>query len=186
MIEILAVPAEATAEALVPTFEQSPVGTISDLTATAVSSSQINLAWTDPFTGETGYKVERSLNGVTGWVEIASIAADSSSYNNTTGLNPNTTYYYRVGGYNAVGTTWSNVASARTAADSPEPFQRWLVWDRVEQTIRETDIRYLALVDGVPEPDTVAGVTWVYVDQADGSLKVKFGSGTIKTLTTDP
>lgn len=36
-----------------------------DLTATAVSSSRIELRWTDNATTETGFKLERSLDGVT-------------------------------------------------------------------------------------------------------------------------
>ena len=43
----------------------------------------------------------------------------------------------------------------------------------------------LALTDGVAEPDTVSGKAFLYVDTADGDLKVKFGDGTIKTLSTD-
>ena len=45
--------------------------------------------------------------------------------------------------------------------------------------------RYLALEDGVPEPDTVAGVAWLYVDEADGDLKVKFGDGHVATVAGD-
>ena len=43
----------------------------------------------------------------------------------------------------------------------------------------------LKLVDGVTAPDTVAGVAQIYVDTADGDLKVKFGDGTVKTISTD-
>lgn len=44
----------------------------------------------------------------------------------------------------------------------------------------------ISLKDGVTAPSTVAGFAQIYVDTADGSLKVKFGSGTVKTLATDP
>lgn len=43
----------------------------------------------------------------------------------------------------------------------------------------------LELVDGVTAPSTVAGAAVIYVDESDGDLKVRFGDGTIKTLTTD-
>lgn len=39
------------------------------------------------------------------------------------------------------------------------------------------------LADGVTAPATVAGRAQIYVDTADGSLKVKFGSGTVQFLT---
>jgi hypothetical protein len=43
----------------------------------------------------------------------------------------------------------------------------------------------LALVDAVTAPTTIAGAAQLYVDSADGDLKVKFGDGTIKTIVTD-
>lgn len=43
----------------------------------------------------------------------------------------------------------------------------------------------LSLFDGVTAPSAVAGFAQIYVDVADGDLKVKFGDGTVKTLATD-
>lgn len=43
----------------------------------------------------------------------------------------------------------------------------------------------LAVQDGITAPATAAGWTIIYVDTADGDLKVKFGDGTVKTLATD-
>jgi len=39
--------------------------------------------------------------------------------------------------------------------------------------------------DGIAEPGTVTGFASLYVDTADGDLKVKFGDGTVKTIATD-
>lgn len=47
-------------------------------------------------------------------------------------------------------------------------------------------LSYLAVTDGVTAPSTATGLALIYVDTADGSLKVKFDSGTVKTLATDP
>lgn len=44
----------------------------------------------------------------------------------------------------------------------------------------------LQLVDGVPAPGAVVGVATIYVDVADGDLKIRFGNGTIKTIATNP
>ena len=41
------------------------------------------------------------------------------------------------------------------------------------------------VVDGVTAPDAATGFTYIYVDSADGDLKVKFGDGTVKTIATD-
>jgi hypothetical protein len=43
----------------------------------------------------------------------------------------------------------------------------------------------MAIIDGITEPTTVSGKTFIYVDTADGDLKVKFGDGTVKTISTD-
>ncbi len=42
-----------------------------------------------------------------------------------------------------------------------------------------------ALTDGVTAPGTASGWAQIYVDSADGDLKVKFGDGTVKTIATD-
>lgn len=44
---------------------------------------------------------------------------------------------------------------------------------------------HISILDGVSAPSTVAGRAFIYVDSADGDLKVKFGDGTVKTLATD-
>jgi hypothetical protein len=43
----------------------------------------------------------------------------------------------------------------------------------------------LAISDGVSAPSTVANYALIYVDTADGDLKIKFGDGTVKTIVTD-
>lgn len=43
----------------------------------------------------------------------------------------------------------------------------------------------LGIADGISAPATVAGMAQLYVDTADGDLKVKFGDGTVKTIVVD-
>jgi FtsP/CotA-like multicopper oxidase with cupredoxin domain len=89
----------------------------SDLSATAVSSSAIDLAWTDNSNDETGFNIERSLDGAT-FSPLASVSANVVSYSDT-GLSPNTSYSYRVNAENSGGTSaWSNTASATTLSDT--------------------------------------------------------------------
>ncbi len=87
------------------------------LTATAASSSQINLSWTDNASNETGYIVERCTGAsCTNFAQIASLAANSTSYQNT-GLAASTTYRYRVFASSTAGNSgYSNIASATTQA----------------------------------------------------------------------
>jgi hypothetical protein len=151
------------------------------LTALAISSTQIDLAWTDNSGDETGFSIARSTDGVN-FAEIDTVVANEESYSDTTCI-PNTLYYYKVCAYNGSGNSaYTNIASAKTPPDSMVIYQ-YLSLDG-GQIIR-TDGRYLALVDGVPEPDTVAGCAWIYVDEDDGDLKAKFGDGTVKTIVVD-
>ena len=72
-----------------------------NLVATVISKSQINLAWTDNSGNETGFKIERCKGSTcTNFAQIASVGANVTSYSNT-GLAKNTTYRYRVRAYNA-------------------------------------------------------------------------------------
>ena len=43
----------------------------------------------------------------------------------------------------------------------------------------------VTLVDGITAPTAVAGEGQIYIDSADGNLKVRFGDGTISTIATD-
>lgn len=43
----------------------------------------------------------------------------------------------------------------------------------------------IGIADGITAPATVAGQALLYVDAADGDLKVKFGDGTVKTIVVD-
>jgi streptogramin lyase len=90
----------------------------SNLTAAAASTSEIDLTWSDNSSSETGFKVESSLDGTT-WNLLATTAANATSYQST-GLNPATTYQYRVRATNAAGDSAnSNTASATTAQAVP-------------------------------------------------------------------
>ncbi|MBI1762620.1 MAG: fibronectin type III domain-containing protein [Acidobacteria bacterium] len=84
-----------------------------NLAATAVSPTQINLSWTDAASNETGFQVERSLDGST-WAALATTAANVTTASST-GLINNTTYYYRVRALNLGGNSaYSNIANAKT------------------------------------------------------------------------
>ncbi len=98
----------------------SPPDAPTSLSATTQSSSQINLAWTDNSSNESGFKIERH-SGDGNFSEIADVAAGVESYNDT-GLSSSTTYTYRVYAYNGSGDSgFSNEASATTDAPPPPP-----------------------------------------------------------------
>jgi len=85
----------------------------SNLVATAVSSTQVNLTWTDNATNETAYAIEARV-GQSGYAEIRTVAANSTS-TSITGLVAGTTYTFRVRARNAGGDSAnSNEAAATT------------------------------------------------------------------------
>jgi titin len=85
----------------------------SNLTATAISSSRIDLAWTDNSSDEDGFKIYRSTDNVN-FVFYTTVGANVTTRSNTN-LSSSTTYYYRVFAYNSGGNSAdSNVASATT------------------------------------------------------------------------
>jgi len=84
------------------------------LSLAVISRTQINLAWKDNSTNETGFLIERSLDGIN-FTQIASVGANVSTYS-ATSLTRNTWYYFRVRAFNSAGySTYSNVAKAKTA-----------------------------------------------------------------------
>ena len=90
----------------------SPVAP-SSLTATAASSTSVTVRWTDNSSNESGFRLERSSNGVD-YSEIAALASGTTSYSNT-GLAAKATYYFRVRAYNSAGNSaYSNVGSVTT------------------------------------------------------------------------
>jgi hypothetical protein len=87
----------------------------SNLSATAISTSQINLAWTDNSANETGFKIERATALAGPYTLITTTAANATTSNNT-GLTAGTPYFYRVSATNAIGDSATITANATTQA----------------------------------------------------------------------
>jgi hypothetical protein len=85
-----------------------------DLTAAAVNSRRVDLAWVDHSGGETGFKVERRTNPADPWVQVGTSSANITTCQDRQ-VREETTYYYRVLAYNSGGDSApSNAASATT------------------------------------------------------------------------
>jgi hypothetical protein len=95
-----------------------PPNAPSNLIATPLSSSQINLMWQDSSNDETGFKIERKT--ATGsYSQIATVGANVTSYSSSR-LGANTTYYYRVRAYKAtLNSDYCEEASATTLPPPP-------------------------------------------------------------------
>jgi hypothetical protein len=88
------------------------------MTATAASSSAINLTWVDNSDDEFGFKVERSLTGSSNWVEIANLGAGMEAHGDA-GLDAATRYFYRVSANNGNGSSGFASADDTTHEGSP-------------------------------------------------------------------
>jgi titin len=101
------------------TFPLPPAAPAS-FTATAVSGSEIDLAWAD-VPDEAGYTLQRAPdnNGVPGaYATIATLATGTTTYKNAP-LAANTTYWFRIRATNAGGSSAYVVTSATTLTAPP-------------------------------------------------------------------
>ncbi len=90
------------------------------LGATAISSSQINLAWTDNSDDETRFTIDRSTNGGASFDSLTSVATNTVVFSNT-GLVPSTQYCYRVKAANGAGSSAYTGTACTTTLAAPPP-----------------------------------------------------------------
>jgi hypothetical protein len=146
-----------------------------DLSATAVSRSQIDLRWTDGSGNETAFQVERrTANPFEQPVIVATLPAGTTSYSDT-GLPEDTPFGYRVRAVNAAGASfWSNGAGATTLA-SPPPAPQNLVARAV--TFQRIDLAWgaSANADFYEVERSTNGVDFVLVSRPSGTSAMFFG-----------
>lgn len=93
-------------------------GVPSNLSASAVSSSQIDLTWTDTTDTESGFQIERAT-GSGAFALVTTTSANITLYHDS-GLAPNTAYRYRVRATGPGGNSdYSNIAVRATLPAAP-------------------------------------------------------------------
>src|SRR5205823_1964742 len=81
-----------------------------NLVAQVISAGQVNLAWTDNSSNETGFAIFRRT-GTADWTRIALIGPNITRFTDWS-VNPGATYTYRVQAVNDASTSgWSNEVS---------------------------------------------------------------------------
>jgi hypothetical protein len=89
------------------------INAASNLTATALSQTSVQLNWADNSSSEYGFIIVREINGQ-GFATVDTVNANTTSFINT-GLNANTTYNFKVVAYGLGGNAQSsNIATALT------------------------------------------------------------------------
>ncbi|MBU0569010.1 fibronectin type III domain-containing protein [bacterium] len=120
-----------------------------NLIATAISSSQINLTWQDKSNNEDSFKIERKVEGET-YSEIATVSANTTTYLDP-GLSQGTTYCYRVKAYNSAGDSgYSNEACTETFTASLV----YLTIDDAKGAPEETDVPVVISLDNLTDNNT--------------------------------
>jgi hypothetical protein len=90
-------------------------------TATAISSSRIDLTWTYTSTGLadiTNFRIQRSSNGGSTYTEVTTIVKQDGTYSysySNTGLTTGTEYHYWIRAYNALGDSYPAICYATTS-----------------------------------------------------------------------
>ncbi|HYP25476.1 MAG TPA: matrixin family metalloprotease [Blastocatellia bacterium] len=95
----------------------TPPAAPTSLTASAISSSDIRLNWADASNNEDGFKIERRTGPTGTFSEIFTSGPNITAFVDG-GLDPSTTYFYRVRSYNFAGgnSGYSALAQATTSA----------------------------------------------------------------------
>ncbi len=155
-----------------------PPAAPSGLSAAAVSSSAIDLSWTDNASDETSFNIERSLDGAN-FSPLASVGANVVSYTDT-GLSAGTTYWYRVNAENGGGgSAWSNTASATT---DPPPQPPAAPSNLVAQAQSSSTID-LVWTDNANDEDgfdierSLDGVNFAYLDSVGANVSTYLDTG---------
>ena len=90
------------------------------LVAEASGAMQVDLLWTVPYGGPTGYQVQWSADGETGWTAVSPPHRKTSTHYSHTGRTGLTTYHYRVRAMYGDGAgPWSVTAAATTPDYGP-------------------------------------------------------------------
>lgn len=97
-----------------PTIPAAPTALI----LASPSSQQMNLSWTQNSANESGFRIERSLNGST-FALVATVPANVTAFNDT-GLIPGTLYYYRVRSTNPAGDSGFAASNLPTRPGVPQ------------------------------------------------------------------
>ncbi len=100
---------------VIPGGPPLPPSAPSNLSAQALSKSQIRLSWTNNSVNQDGVKIERCRGAsCTNFTQIATVAGTVTIYTDS-GLAANTSYRYRVRAYNSAGNSpYSNTSGAKT------------------------------------------------------------------------
>jgi len=158
-------------EMVAVTVPEGPPNVPRNFEAEAVSSTEIELEWRDVSFNEDGFIAEISLNGEGDWTHVDSINTNNEEYT-VTGLQPATTYYFRLSSYSEHGQSdYTDVVNAETwppppaapsglNAEAPDSREVVLSWD--DNSDNEDGFIIQRMAHGEDQ--------WVHADSIDANV----------------
>lgn len=155
------------------------VGITHNLLPTTTATYDIGIsgtAWRDLFLSRdmtAGRNVIGGASGGLGWTGRASLQSPADSQIVLT---------------DNAGTTFSRMMFGGQSASFPALRRSSAILETIladASAYAQHNALFLGIVDPVAAPSATAGFAKIYVDVADGDLKVIFGDGTIKTIVVD-
>ncbi len=179
-------------------ISQSTMSAPTGLSASALATNQIKLAWADNSTNETGFAIQRSVTSGSGFSAIGTAAANATNYTDNT-VSAATTYYYRVAATNA---TTNSVYSGEASATTPKLPATVTLWSLSQTyngtaraatyTTSPTGLTVTVTYNGVAIAPTNAGsyavtgtvVNATYAGSTNGTLAVAKATLTVANWST--
>ena len=128
--------------------------------------AEANLSWNDNSSNESGFRIERSSDGQS-FSQIATVDVNTTTYSDT-GLQSNTTYWYRVNAYNEYGESgYTNIVSLTTEPDINEPPTISAILD---QSVKADSGPSGAIAFTVGDPETDSSQLLLSASSSDESL----------------
>ena len=128
--------------------------------------AEANLSWNDNSSNESGFRIERSLDGQS-FSQIATVGVNTTTYADT-GLQSNTTYWYRVNAYNEYGESgYTNLVNLTTEPDINEPPTISSIMD---QSVKADSGLSGAIAFTVGDPETEASQLLLSASSSNESL----------------
>jgi len=168
------------AKGIIPQSQFYPVGSPAmpgvptGLTATAASSAQVDLAWTDNASDETSFKIERKTGVAGTFAQIGTAGANVKTYSDSS-VAAGTTYYYQVRASSGAGNSaYSNTAAVTTPNSAPPQNTPPVVSAGSNQTVTfPTDAALIGTASDDGQPGPKLTTLWSVVS---GPGTVTFGT----------
>jgi hypothetical protein len=155
------------AQYLAPNTPTAPSG----LTATVISDTRVDLAWTDNATDEEAYEVQYKLNAGSTWTTFETLGVNAVS-SSITGLTAASAYNFRVRATNVAGNSayiTANATTSTAAAAAPEDPTNLALVETTDTTISLTWILNSTNESEVTIEREVSGVWGVIETLASGT-----------------